>query len=70
MRDLSRRLFMLEAKAGQPGKSFCLFLIPGEDVAAALTSTFGMAGAPPGAKITLFSCMLEQDCTGAGTWAA
>jgi hypothetical protein len=61
MRDLSRRLFMLEAKAGQPGESFRLLLIPGEDGAAALTSTFGTAGAPPGAKVTLFPSVPEQE---------
>jgi hypothetical protein len=61
MRDLSRRLFTLEVKASQSSESFCLFVMPDEDAAAALARTFGPAGAPPGAKVTLFSWMPVQD---------
>ena len=60
MRDLSRRLFTLEAKAGQSGESFCLFQMPGEDADASLSRTFDPAGAPPGATVTLFSWLPTQ----------
>jgi hypothetical protein len=60
MKGLTQRLSALEAKAGEPGGSVFLFLMPGEDAAAALARTFGPAGAPPGATVTLFSWLPVQ----------
>ena len=66
MRDLSRRLITLEAKAGYPGECFYVFRMPSEDTAAALARTFGPAGAPPGATVTLFSWLPVQGIPSGG----
>lgn len=59
--SLTRRLSAIEEKVIGDAETACMFIMPGEDKAAAMARQFGPAGPPPGARVMAFSWQQLQD---------
>ena len=59
--SLTRRLSAIEDRTTDKPATVCMFLMPGEDMEAALASRFGAAGVPRDAKLLMFTWQPTQD---------